>query len=210
MNNSNPETHDKHPALDNINPVKPAKRSNKETETLVRVSQKQITVNQCEALIREHYIRVYNYLFHLCGDTHLAEDLCQETFIKIWLHLKQFRGCSQLKTWIFSIARNTFLDETRKGRLTEVALDETAIEIADMDPSVNEKLQKEERTQMLYDAIQEFSEPERTAILLHYREELSFRQLGNVMKVPTGTAKYYVSKGLAGLREILMSEGSEH
>lgn len=164
----------------------------------------------CEALVREHYSRVYNFIYHLCGEETLAQDLCQETFLKVWRNVAGFGGRSSLLTWMFTIARNTFLDEARKKKLPTTDLDGNAYFIADPGPLPAESLNKKERNEILFEAIRRLPEREKTVIALRYQEEMTFREVSCVLGVPIGTAKYYVSRGLAKLREMLgESEGLE-
>lgn len=155
----------------------------------------------CEALVRCYYSRVYNYLYHLCGHAEMAEDLCQETFLKAWKNISGFAGRSNLMTWLFAIARNTFIDEVRRNRLPTVSLDGRCMEVRDGSPHAGQTVGEEDRADYLRARIMELPEREKTALLLHYVERLSFRQLAKITGVPVGTAKYHVSRGLAMLRE---------
>ena len=157
----------------------------------------------CDAIVKEHYERIFSYLHHLCGDEQMAADLCQETFLKVWKGLGRFRGQSRLRTWIFRIARNTFVDEVRKKRPRLVPLETEALRAADPRPSALTRLLEMESMDGLKDAVEQLPEREKTAIVLHYHEGLSYRQLSKVLDVPTGTAKYTVSRGLALLRGLL-------
>ncbi|HUT25930.1 MAG TPA: RNA polymerase sigma factor [Sumerlaeia bacterium] len=159
--------------------------------------------------VREHYVRIYDYLLHLCGDVDKAEDLCQETFIKVWEHRGRFRGKSSVLTWVFRIARNTFLDDARREsriRLagpTRVEWDEAEPAASAPGPSASDAAVHKEEAAMLHEAIQQLPEQQKTAVLLHYREGLSYRQLAKVLKIPAGTAKYHVSEAVARIRRIL-------
>ena len=163
----------------------------------------------CEALVLEHYTRVYNFLLWLCGNAQDAEDLCQESFIKVWKNLHRFRRESSTRTWILRIARNTYLDAVRRNHRDCLSRHDAPPpeNLADPGALPSELLVRKERSEELVAAVSRLSEPIRTAVILHYREELSYRQLARAMEVPVGTAKYRVSEGLCQLREILGREG---
>lgn len=178
-------------------------------ETRVRSEPNSPRRADCEALVRAHYARVYNFLLWLCGNAQDAEDLCQETFIKVWKNLHRFRGKSSALTWILRIARNTYLDGARRNQrdcLAQSHDDKTEC-LPDPGASPSEKLAEKERAEKLVDALARLPEPIRSAVVLHYREELSYRQLALAMEIPVGTAKYHVSEGLRQLRELLGTDG---
>jgi len=168
-----------------------------------------ISVFYCEKLLREHYLRIYNYLFHLCRDEQWAEDLCQETFAKAWKSRDGFHRTASVLTWIFRIARNSFLDDVKhRNRIRHtgpvlVEWNEEASEAPHPGPLPPETLMRREQSEILSEAIQNLPEHLKTAVLLHYREGMSYRQLAKVLEIPVGTAKYHVSQGVAELRQLL-------
>ena len=165
----------------------------------------------CEDLVREHYVRIYNFLWYLCGDAQEAEDLCQETFIKVWKNLKSFQRKSSILTWIMRIARNTFMDAMRRKCIKHVNGPETVDldRLKDSEPLVSEQLLEKEQSTWLTEALFQLTEPIRTAVILHYREEMSYRQLAKTMDIPVGTAKYYVNQGVHQLRAMMRTEREE-
>lgn len=66
-------------------------------------------------LVQRHLSAVYNFAYHFAGKEE-ADDIAQETFLKIWKNLKKFRPGENFKTWMFAIARNTAIDHMRKKR----------------------------------------------------------------------------------------------
>ena len=72
------------------------------------------------ALLEKFYRQVFSHQRRLCGNEQMAEDLAQETFIKIWSSLKSYRGKSSFRTWIYTIAYHVYIDWSRKeGRLED-------------------------------------------------------------------------------------------
>jgi len=69
-----------------------------------------------EHIIKLYFASIYLFIFRLVGDVTSAEDLTQDTFVKVWRHLPEYEREEELKNWIFTIARNTALDWLRKKR----------------------------------------------------------------------------------------------
>ena len=68
-------------------------------------------------LVQRYIGPIFRFLAHMLGDTQLAEDITQETFVQAWPHLSHFRRNQSFKAWIFSIARHRAIDELRKKHL---------------------------------------------------------------------------------------------
>ena len=79
-----------------------------------------------EMVFRAHQREIYVYFLRTLGDTAVAEDLAQDTFLRAWSAAVRFRGESSVRTWLFSIARRVLVDHFRKRRPTET-LDDDAV-----------------------------------------------------------------------------------
>ena len=75
--------------------------------------------NEVESLYREYSGDVYRYLLYMCRNPHVAEDLCQSTFLKVISGIRGFRGSCPVKTWIFTIARHEYFHWLRANPATE-------------------------------------------------------------------------------------------
>lgn len=107
-----------------------------------------------EVLYQKYKQDIYHYLLYLCKDPSLAEDLMSETFLKAFTSLHQLKKQDQIKTWLFTIARNMFLSECRKKKVTisyEEYMDQFVKEPLTQDISFIQELikQKDHRTQQL-------------------------------------------------------------
>lgn len=108
-----------------------------------------------EVLYQKYKQDIYHYLLYLCKDPSLAEDLMSETFLKAFTSLHQLKKEDQIKTWLFTIARNVFLSECRKKKVTisyEDYMDQFVKEPLTQDISFIQELikQKDNRTQQLF------------------------------------------------------------
>lgn len=163
----------------------------------------------CGELVRTHYQAVFRFLAHLTRDTHRAEDLTQETFSAAWERIASFQGRSSLGTWLHRIAYTKFIDsqrtEQRTGRLNE-ALPNTEISL--VDPC--QLAMAADEVQHLYRALNELDVANRTLLVLHYLQGLSYREMALVLDEPSGTVKWRMTDALKCLRLLLSEKVSNH
>jgi RNA polymerase sigma-70 factor, ECF subfamily len=161
----------------------------------------------CGEVIRGHYQAVYRFLVHMTRDVHEAEDLTQETFAAAWQRIGAFGGRATLATWLHRIAYTKFIDAQRAAR-RNARLQER---LPDARVSPNDPLDSvmaDDESQRLYQALQGMEGPERTLIVLHYLQGLSYTEMASVLDEPTGTLKWRTSEALNRLRSLLTDEVS--
>jgi RNA polymerase sigma-70 factor (ECF subfamily) len=163
----------------------------------------------CAEVVRAHYQAVYRFLVHLTRDVHQAEDLTQETFATAWEKRATFRGHSAIATWLHRIAYAKFIDARRQQRRTAGVLQRldnpTA---APLDPV--ERVAADDEAERLYQALHRLSAPERTVLVLHYLQGLSYREMAAVLDEPSGTVKWRTAEALNQLRATLGHEAHDH
>lgn len=159
----------------------------------------------CEAVISQHYRSIYRFMAYLTGDASLAEDLTQETFTFAWASIDSFQGRASLGTWLHKIAYHKFID-SRRG------LERHANLIAGLKENKRDTLETsnplyrlttEEHIRLLYEAILSLELSEYIVIVLHYIQELSFREMAKVLDEPVGTVKWRTSQALKRLKKFL-------
>lgn len=132
---------------------------------------------------------IYGYLLYMTKDVQLAEDLSQETFLKIFLHLGRFKEKCSVKTWALRIARNTFLTYAKKKQpdlLEEQKYrNDEALELRTPENIVLQK-EEEKRIQSIFMLL---NEQDRTIILLRDYEKLSYEEIALILDVNVGVIK---------------------
>ncbi len=162
----------------------------------------------CAELVQVHYKAVYRWLVHLTRDVHWAEDLTQETFAAAWQKIGGFQGNASLGTWLHRIAYTKFIDSQRTRQRADGVLDRVArLEGGSVDPF--EAAAADEEAEQLYRALDELPAAERAALVLHYLQGLSYREMSVVLEEPAGTVKWRTSLALDCLRELLPDEVTE-
>ena len=154
-----------------------------------------------ELLVIKYQRRITRLAAHMVRDSELAQDIAQETFIRAWRALHQFRGEAQFSTWLHRIAVNTakraLMNRARSPVLTEAALqvgredDETSpIERESICETTPEsELAAREIAAAVQDAVQALPEDLRRAITLREIEGLSYEDIAQTMNCPIGTVR---------------------
>ena len=139
--------------------------------------------------------RLRRFLASLCGDAALADDIAQEALVRAYVCSDNFSG--NFKAWLFRIAYNCFIDNLRRVPAPAAALDAPeALRVADAAAS-DAAFRHEE----LRRALSLLPEKERTAIALHYFEDLPVKEIAAIMQIPVGTVKYHLSVGRDHLKQ---------
>ncbi len=158
--------------------------------------------------------KILRYLTHLAGESE-AEDLTQETFVKIHQRLENFRGESQLSTWIYRIATNTALDRLRSPSFQRAAqislsenLDET--ELADKvicpedkKPLIEKQLIREEMNECIRGYIEKLPENYRTVLVLSEWVGLKNNEIAEILGVTLDAVKIRLHRAKTKLKEEL-------
>ena len=159
----------------------------------------------CRELIRRHHRSVFGHLTRLGADPPLAEDLTQETYAKAWRGIDSLRKSSSLRSWLLTIARNEFFQHLR-SRDPEAAGPDALPERADGAPWPEAVATAGERDQRLREALDRLEPALRETVALHYFQDLSLKEVSEVLSVPPGTVKSRLNRALGTLRGLLKKE----
>ena len=133
------------------------------------------------------------------GNEPLSDDLAQETFLKAWLNIGQFRGGSSFSTWLYRIAYNVFYDYTRSHKITEEIDQAVALRQAN---SGDTALQLD-----LQQALSILSPAERSCITLQLMEGQPIDKISEITEMAEGTVKSHLSRGKQKLAMFLRKNG---
>jgi RNA polymerase sigma-70 factor (ECF subfamily) len=163
----------------------------------------------CAELVRGHYQAVYRFLVHLTRDVHQAEDLTQETFAAAWEKVATFQGRAALATWLHRIAYTKYIDAQRARRRAAELLERLpGVQAAPAGPL--DAVVADDEARHLYRALHGLDAPERTVLVLHYLQGLSYREMAAVLDEPAGTVKWRTAEALHRLRALLGDEVPDH
>ncbi len=157
-------------------------------------------------LIELYQHRLLRYLLFLTGKREVAEDLFQETWMRVLLRGAQYNGKARFDTWLFTIARNLVIDLSRKrtmASLDEMSAhgeDERPFEIAIDAPSPFEEFQTRENSAEVAEVLLKLEPGYREVLVLRFHEELSLEEIAQLTRAPLSTVKSRLYRGLAALR----------
>lgn len=140
---------------------------------------------------------VYAYALSIVKDTHMAEDICQDVFIKIWKNANKFKKRYNPQSWIMTITKNTSIDYLRKHKKEET-IERFEIDVEkDMATEVNQKLQ-------INEALNTLQEEEKEIIILHLISDLTFRAISELLNKPLGTITWRYKEGIKKLKDSII------
>lgn len=167
-------------------------------------------------LVELYSPRVFGLLYRLTGTRDAAEDLLQETFLRVVRMIGQYEHLGKFESWLFRIAANVARDRARRlGRRPEVDLPAGAPDDRDMpivaDPGADsenphDRVVRSEDRQRLADELQRLPEIHREIILLRHYADMSFQEIADLLGIPLGTALARAHRALRRLRSELTDE----
>ena len=158
--------------------------------------------------------RLVRYLVYITGRREHAEDLAQETWIRVLQRGSQYNGRQRFDPWLFAIARNLAIDDLRKKRNVGATVSspddrDAMLLLPSSDPSPFEAAARSEDAMRRAGRLQILPPLYREALLLRFQEELSLAEMAQVLDAPVTTVTSRIYRGLAALRSAF-EEGDSH
>ncbi len=159
-----------------------------------------------EALVKEYCGLVHSLAFRMTGDAHLAEDMCQETFTRVWQKIRSLRDPEAFPGWLVSITRRICLDEMEKrNRRMEAGGEEMLLENANptMPPGFDEK------RRILEEAMALLSMRDRQLLTLSYHRDLSSDEVAIILGMSPGSVRVGLHRARERLCALLKGREDE-
>ncbi|MGH7665246.1 MAG: RNA polymerase sigma factor [Gemmatimonadaceae bacterium] len=166
-------------------------------------------------LIRRYERPVFSLIYRIVRDRETAEDLSQETFIKVLNNIDRYRPEFKLSSWLFKIANNVAIDHYRKRHIDTVSMhgsphagtasevEATSFDLADAGESALDELEARELGSAIEAAIARLRPEYRSCIMLRHVEGRSYEEIATTLDLPLGTVKTYIHRARHELREAL-------
>jgi RNA polymerase sigma-70 factor (ECF subfamily) len=166
-------------------------------------------------LVRRYERPVFSLIFRMVRDREMAEDLAQDTFIKVLNNIERYRPEFKLSSWLFKIANNVTIDHLRRRQLATVSLDgsphaataaeaqATSLDVESRGQSALEAIESRELGNAIEQAIGKLRPEYRSCILLRHVEGRSYEEIAATLDLPLGTVKTYIHRARHELREAL-------
>lgn len=146
-------------------------------------------------LINLYKQKIFTYAYRMVGNTQDAEDIAQETFLRVYRHLANYDPQRRFSTWVYAIANNLCIDQLRRRRPT-VSLDQPLNDEGDLfleptatDGDPEHEVEQMELHQMVETAIASLPESYRSVIVLRHLQNLSYEEISRVLDLPLNTVK---------------------
>jgi len=168
-----------------------------------------------DGLIERYQYRLFRYLLFLTGSKETAEDLFQETWVRVLERGRQYNGKWEFGTWLFAIARHLVIDLRKRKHpqspdpLTAPGEDAKPLEVETTgDPSAFELLARREEGERLAAALGRLPAAYREVLVLRFQEDFALEDIAAVVDAPVSTVKSRLYRGLHALRELLEGAGT--
>jgi RNA polymerase sigma-70 factor (ECF subfamily) len=152
-------------------------------------------------LVERHIDRAYAIALRILGSRADAEDVVQDTFLKIWTRRGEWQqGRAKFSTWLYRVVTNRCIDLRRRPRTEDV---DAVPELADSQPDAVSAMQRSEVINMLADAMNLLPEQQRIAVILSYHEDMSNAEIAEVMETTIAAVESLLKRGRQQLKKIL-------
>ena len=156
-------------------------------------------INAYNELVKRYKDRLFNFVLRYFNNAEQAEDVVQDTLIKLYTHASYYKNIAKFSTWIFTIAKNNALTELRKNKRKQTdslwTEDGKVIDINSKEESLESKVQNEIAIDQLNKFLDEIPENFRMAVVLRDFQELSYEEISTILEIPIGTIKSRINRG---------------
>jgi RNA polymerase sigma-70 factor, ECF subfamily len=163
-------------------------------------------------LIEVYQHRLLRYLVYLTGNREFAEDLFQETWMRVLERGSQYNGKSRFDTWLFAIARHLVIDASRKKStvsleaLTNPQEGRVPMEFASAEPTPYDLAHMKEESGRVGAALIHLEVAQREVVMLRFQEDMSLDEIAAITGAPLSTVKSRLYRGLEALKPVLAAQ----
>jgi RNA polymerase sigma-70 factor (ECF subfamily) len=161
-------------------------------------------------LAEKYHRPIYHFLFRMVHNQAIAEELAQEVFLRVYRSRQSYRAEARFSTWLYRIATNLAVNHARDTKYERAARnvyldapDEqtgTTPDVADDEPSVEQRLMREERMKAIRTHVMALPERQRMAVLMHKYHGMDYREIGEVLKLSESATKSLLFRAYQTLR----------
>ena len=157
-------------------------------------------------LIQDYRIQLFSYLHRLCGDRMAAEDLFQETLIKVWKGFNSYNEQNKFSSWLFSIAHNVAVDSIRKESAKPPVRSFEDVQTITSDNNPHNIFVEKETNELVMAAVSTLSEKQKQVFLLRQHGGMTFKEISKATNQPLNTVLGHMHYAVTGIRKKLSKE----
>jgi len=151
-------------------------------------------------LVNRYKDKLINFIYHYLKDSESAEDVVQETMIKLYQKKHYYKEIAKFSTWLYTIAKNLANTELRKRKNRKITLlshfsnDDKTYEIPSDDLEIGQQVQTDVVNEIIKNAVNQLSEKFKTVIILRDIQEISYEEISEIIGIPIGTVKSRINR----------------
>jgi RNA polymerase sigma-70 factor (ECF subfamily) len=164
-------------------------------------------------LAEKYHRPIFHFLFRMVHNQAIAEELSQEVFLRVYRSRQSYRAEARFTTWLYRIATNLAVNHARDTKYERAArnvyldapdeLTGATPEVADVEPSVEQNMLREERMKAIRTHVMALPERQRMAVLMHKYQGMDYREIGEVLKLSESATKSLLFRAYQTLRSKL-------
>ncbi len=162
-----------------------------------------------DLIVKRYKNQLLNFVYRFLGNAEEAEDLVQETFLRVYRNRKAYQKVAKFSTWIYTIAGNLAKTELRKRKrrkffsISDLGYNEKDYDISDEAYNPEKDVDGRMKEEIIHREIEELSPKFREVIILRDVQQLSYEEISQIVNIPLGTVKSRVNRGRLKLQEKL-------
>jgi len=162
-----------------------------------------------DLIVKRYKNQLMNFVYRFLGNSEEAEDLVQETFLRVYRNRRAYQKVAKFSTWIYTIAGNLAKTELRKRKrrkffsISDLGYNEKDYDISDEAYNPEKDVDSRMKEEIIHREINDLSPKFRQVILLRDVQQLSYEEISQIVKIPLGTVKSRVNRGRLKLQERL-------
>jgi len=163
-----------------------------------------------ELIVLRYKDAIFNFIYHFVADYHRAQDISQETFLRVLRNVERYKSRNSFKTWLYKIAVNLCKNELRdRNRRKTLSLDDLGMDIDGRGiiynaPTPDEAYERDEVRRLVKDAVRSLPTDQRTAIIMREYQDLSYEEIASALDCSLGAVKSKIHRARQNLKKILV------
>jgi len=162
-----------------------------------------------ELIVLRYKDAIFNFTYHFVADYHRAQDLSQETFLRVLRNVDRYKSRNSFKTWLYRIAANLCKNELRdRSRRKMLSLDDPAVDIETLSRnhyiSPDKAYENEEVRRLVKDAVGSLPEDQRMAIIMREYQGFSYEEIASALNCTLGAVKSKIYRARQNIKQMLV------
>ncbi|MGR3810944.1 RNA polymerase sigma factor [Jiulongibacter sp. NS-SX5] len=157
-------------------------------------------------LFDRHHKALFGFVFRMTGEFNQSEDIVQNVFYRMIKYRHTFTGNGEFKTWMYHLTRNLLKDGYSRAKKVEYSDELEGLAVTEVEDSAELQLEKQQEKERLNEALQLLKEEHREVLILSKYQELSYKEIAEVMHTSEGNIKVKVHRAMKELKEIYLGK----